>query len=208
MNTPCKTNPANCTLGLPLGKILDMMNTQKRNQFIVREVRAPGELALCADLDHSFQTEFVWQMDVREEAEGIGVRFRTVRLPRSMEVAYPRDSRQLRQSWATRDCFLVACVDELILGYVNMRVNPAGTTGLVHDLVVHAPLRHRRIGSALLDQATRWARLKKLGQLSIEMQTKNFPAISFVQKHGFGFCGYNDHYYPNQDIALFFSKNL
>ena len=42
----------------------------------------------------------------------------------------------------------------------------------------------------------------------MEMQTKNFPAMQFARAQGFVFCGFNDHYYTNQDIALFFGKNL
>jgi ribosomal protein S18 acetylase RimI-like enzyme len=43
--------------------------------------------------------------------------------------------------------------------------------------------------------------------MTLEIQTKNHPAISFAQKHGFQFCGYNERYYPNGDIALFFSRS-
>jgi RimJ/RimL family protein N-acetyltransferase len=42
----------------------------------------------------------------------------------------------------------------------------------------------------------------------IEMQSKNHPAIRLAQKHGYEFCGYNDHYYLTQDVALFFAKVL
>jgi hypothetical protein len=40
------------------------------------------------------------------------------------------------------------------------------------------------------------------------MQSKNQPAIRLAQKHGYEFCGYNDHYYMTQDVALFFAKAL
>jgi ribosomal protein S18 acetylase RimI-like enzyme len=45
-------------------------------------------------------------------------------------------------------------------------------------------------------------------RIILEMQPKNYPAIKLTQKLGFELCGYNDHYYANQDIALFFSKWL
>jgi ribosomal protein S18 acetylase RimI-like enzyme len=51
-----------------------------------------------------------------------------------------------------------------------------------------------------------WARERNLSRLMLDLQTKNYPAISFVQKHGFQFCGYNERYYSNGDIALFFSR--
>ncbi|HEX3051026.1 MAG TPA: GNAT family N-acetyltransferase [Aggregatilineaceae bacterium] len=187
---------------------MQKMTTRKRSQFIVRELSSEKELQLCLELDHSYESDYVWQMDEREEGEDVTIRFRTVRLPRAMQVTYPRDSQELALAWKQRDCFLVATVDvdNLILGYIQMRVH--GNQGWVADLVVGQPFRRRRIGSALLDQGIRWARLHQLQRISIEMQTKNYPAISFAKKQGFVFCGYNDHHYSNQDIALFFSKSV
>lgn len=185
-----------------------MMTSRKRSQFIVRELRADTELSACLALDSAYITDYVWQMDVREEGEDVLVRFRTVRLPRSMPVVYPRDNEALATAWQQRDCFLVAVTDDVVLGYVNMRVDAARTQGWIHDLVVGQPFRRRRIGSALLEQAVRWARLRDVGHLILEMPTKNYPGITFARKHGFAFCGFNDHYYANQDIALFFGKNV
>jgi RimJ/RimL family protein N-acetyltransferase len=42
----------------------------------------------------------------------------------------------------------------------------------------------------------------------LEMQSKNHPYIRLAQKFGYEFCGYNDQYYPTQDVALFFGKAL
>jgi hypothetical protein len=42
----------------------------------------------------------------------------------------------------------------------------------------------------------------------LEMQSKNYPAIQLAQKLGFDFCGYNDNYFDNQDIAILFSKPI
>lgn len=185
-----------------------MMTTLKRTRFVVRELRDEQELTSCLQLDHSYITDYVWQVDMRQENDDMTVRFRTVRLPRTMYVSYPRDSQSLAVSWEKRDCFLVAVSDDIVLGYVNMRVDTARTKGWIHDLVVGAPFRERRIGSALLEQTVRWAMLRSLRHLTLEIQTKNYPAISFAQTRGFVFCGFNDHFYTNQDIALFFSKSL
>lgn len=185
-----------------------MTITPKRNQFIVRALRDKSELSRCLELDHTYATEYVWQMDMREEHDDTVVRFRSVRLPRMMQVEYPRDSQSQVTSWQTCDCFLVAQADDVILGYVNMHIDAERITGWIHDLVVHQPFRRQRIGSALLEQAARWGRLHNIQRLTIDMQTKNCPAINFAKIHGFVFCGFNDHYYPNQDIAVFFVKNL
>lgn len=177
------------------------------SQFIVRQLQNDPELSQCAELDHTYTTNNVWQMDMREDEGEILVRFRTARLPRPMGVDYPRNTAALRRSWSRQDCFLVAATDSLLLGYVNMRIEAPGT-GWIQDLVVHAPVRRKHIGRALLEQAIRWARLQKLNYITIELQTKNYPGICFVQSHGFVFCGFNDHFYLNQDVALFFGKSL
>lgn len=185
-----------------------MTISRKRSQFMVRELHSDAELSLCAQLDHTYSTDYAWQMDVREENDDMLVRFRTVRLPRTMPVTYPRDSATLIRSWEKRDCFLVAAAGDVILGYINMRMGADPTKAWIYDLVVGQPFRHRRIGSALLEQAARWAHLHQINHLTIEMQTKNSPGMQFARVKGFAFCGFNDHYYANQDIALFFGKNL
>ena len=70
--------------------------------------------------------------------------------------------------------------------------------------------RYRRqgIGTALMRHARQWAREQGLQMLLAEATTKNYPALCFYQKLGFQFCGFNDHYYTNQDIALFFVQSL
>jgi GNAT superfamily N-acetyltransferase len=185
-----------------------MTTTKKRSQFVVRELHGDTELVQCAQLDHTYLTDHVWQTDVREENEQIVVRFRTVRLPRSMSAVYPRDHDDLFRLWEKRDCFLVAAAGDVLLGYINMRIGADRSKAWIHDLVVGKPFRRRRVGSALLEQAERWAALHNIHHLTIDMQTKNFPGIQFARAQGFTFCGYNDHYYINQDIALFFGKNM
>ncbi len=185
-----------------------MKTSNQRNQFIVREVRSEAELACCLQLEHAYVTDYVWQMDVRDDADDLNVRFRTVRLPRTMDVEYPRNRENLARAWHQRDCFLVAVAEDVVLGYINMRVDAMRTRGWMHDLVVGRDWRRRGIGSALLEQGLRWASLHHVTQVTLEMQSKNYPAIRFAQTKGFVFCGFNDYYYPNQDIAVFFGKTL
>lgn len=186
----------------------DMSTAKKRSQFVVRELRNQAELQACSALDHSYHTEQVWQMDVRDDGDDMAVRFRLVHLPRTMQVCYPRDSEKLLQLWEQRDCFLVAVADDVVLGYVNMHLDSVNEKGWIRDLVVGAPFRRRRLGSALLEQAARWASMRGTRHLTLEMQTKNYPGIQFAHKHGFVFCGFNDRYYTNQDIAIFYGKTL
>lgn len=165
------------------------------------------DLENCLRLNHSYLTEYVWQMDVQEGASLVTVNFRTVRLPRAVHVKYPRDRQALLSGWHRRDCFLVATADkdERIVGYLTMGAHDWHRTGWVADLVIDADHRRQGIATRLLLEAKDWARKAGLRRLMVETQTKNHPAICFLERNGFSFCGYNDRYYANQDIALFFS---
>ncbi len=158
-------------------------------------------------LDHTVSTEHVWQM-VLDESEGLQVTFRQARLPRSMKVLYPRSPDALLQSWRLHAAFLVAEWDHIVVGYASVREESSQETAWVSDLAVDRSRRLLGIGSALLNAARKWAVERGLRRLIVETQTKNYPAIRFLQKRGLSFCGYNDLYYPNQDIAIFFGQTL
>jgi len=44
--------------------------------------------------------------------------------------------------------------------------------------------------------------------MMLEMQAKNHAGISLARKLGYDFCGFNDHYFANHDIAVFFTYIL
>ncbi len=165
------------------------------------------DLEVCVALDHSYLTERVWQMDVQGKSEQMVVSFRTMRLPRPVHVSYPREREELLADWHHRDCFLVAAEPE-IAGYLTMTARDWHQTGWVADLVVAPEYRRRGRATQLLQAGKAWALQAGLRRLIVETQTRNYPAISLLQRLGFTFCGYNDRYYTNQDIAVFFALNL
>lgn len=167
-----------------------------------------ADLPQLAEMDHGYSTDYVWQMDQREENGQTQVTFRTVRLPRPMRVAFPRDPARLLDDWNRHACFLVAEENAQLKGYVNLVLAPVPETGWITDYVVERRFRRTGVGSVLLAAAAQWAGANRLGRLILETQSKNYPAICFAQKHGLTFCGYNDRYYPNQDVALFFGMPL
>lgn len=185
-----------------------------------------ADLDACMAMDADSQTDHVWQMEEREENGGLSVRFQTVRLPRAMLVAYPRRRDDLLSCWEDGSLVLVTSnkpaanqeadsavplQDEdspRIYAYCQLDVCAWQKVGWISHLIVER--RHRRtgIGEATLQAAVLWGRKNGLTRLMAAVQTKNYPGISFCQKHGFVFCGFNDHYYPNRDIALFFSLRI
>jgi len=166
------------------------------------------DLKACLEIDHSYVTNHVWQLEESERVKEVTVVFRTARLPRSMRVKYPKDYDNLVESWRRGECLLVAEEGGVVRGYLDMSVQPGQFTAWVDHLAVATAHRRQGIGSALLKKAGEWARQRRLRKLMLEIQTKNYPAICFCQRNGFAFCGFNDRYYTNQDIALFFARSI
>ncbi len=168
------------------------------------------DLARLAELDQGYSTDYVWQMEHRDDAAAgqVQVTFRPARLPRPMRVNQGREPARLADDWNRRVCFVVAEQDSVIKGYLNLTLAPAPETAWVSECVVDRRFRRAGVGSVLLAAAGQWARANRLKRLVLEMQSKNYPAICFAQKHGFVFSGYNDRYYPNQEVALFFGLLL
>lgn len=167
------------------------------------------DLNACVLIDNSYVTDYVWQVQAEERPyEEIVITFRTVRLPRSMRVRSRRDTDYLLEDWQREECFLVAQEGDEIRGYLDMTVQAWHRTGWINDMAVSKRYRRQGIGTTLLRAAVRWAKDHELRAVMLETQTKNYPAISFYRKHGFTFCGFNDDYYTNQDIAVFFVYSL
>lgn len=184
-----------------------------------------ADLSVCLALDANSQTNHVWQMDAREENGGTVVGFHTVRLPRIMRVVYPRQREDLLACWEEGVPIFVATderaderpIDEgtgrdtrtpQLFGYCQLDIQPWQQAGWISHLIVDRPFRRQGIGTAMLRTCIAWGKVKKLTRLMVAVQTKNFPGISFCEKHGFVFCGFHDHYFVNRDIALFYSLNI
>lgn len=173
----------------------------------IRPVNA-ADIPVLVELEHDYTSDFVWQMDFVVEDRLIDVRFQEVRLPRSVRVEYPRSPKELIDTWTERAAVLAAVYEGIPVGYLCVSHHIAPLTNWVTDLVVARKLRRQGIGTALILAAEEWARQFNGYRLILEMQPKNNPAIRMAHKLGFDFCGYNDRYYANRDIAFFFARSV
>ncbi|MHB0924588.1 MAG: GNAT family N-acetyltransferase [Bellilinea sp.] len=166
------------------------------------------DYSVLAEIDHSSRTEYVWQMDRSFEIGQISVSFREIRLPRSIHIEYPHTHDQIVEGWKKSAGILMAVLAGQPVGYVSINDQLAPRAAWVTDLAVSESHRRQGIGSALLLSAQNWASQRKLRRIILEMQSKNNAALRMALKLGFEFCGYNDQYFANQDIALFFAQPL
>lgn len=166
----------------------------------------PADFPVLGNIDHTYQSDYVWQVDRQTERGQIVVNFREIRLPRAARVEYPRQMAQIMNEGLRESMILVAVMDGIPVGYLRIKDNFLPGTVWMMDGAVHPNLRRQGIATGLLLAAQDWAIQRNFRRIVAEMQSKNFPAIHMMQKLGYEFGGYSDHYYTNQDIALFFNK--
>ncbi len=167
-----------------------------------------SDLPRLMAFDHSVVSEAVWQLELRRDAGQVTAVFREVRLPRSITVAYPHNPFALADEWVRRSMMYSAFLGSEPVGYLSLLERGSASVVWVTDLVVDVAHRRKGVGSALLMAAQNWAASRAHRRVILEMQSKNLPAIRLAQKFGWEFCGYNDHYFVNQDVTLFFAKVL
>ncbi|MBI3733061.1 MAG: GNAT family N-acetyltransferase [Chloroflexi bacterium] len=171
-------------------------------------IATAGDLKSCMALDNAYETDHVWQMQAEVGANRVDAVFQFTRLPRPVVVKAPLDGERLRLDWARHECFLVADHAEEVLGFLDMTVRRWQNVGWINHLVVDRQYRRHGIGKALLRMAHLWAEQEQIRALMLETEPKNHPAIQLYQQQGFSFCGYNDQYYNNNDIAIFFACRM
>ena len=166
------------------------------------------DLAMLVNIDHNYQTTYVWQMDRSRSDEQLVVNFREIRLPRPVRVEYPHVPDFTNDDWISHGIVLTALLNDTPVAYIRLEERAPARTLWITDLAVREDLRRKGIASGMVISAQDLAIQRGTRRLIIEMQSKNYPAIKMAQKLGYEFCGYNDQFYNSQDIAIFFARIL
>lgn len=166
------------------------------------------DIGLMKSFDHTMKTSHVWQMQQNVNNGEITTRFIQTQLPREMRIVYPRSPETLDDKWGDFSAVLVGCIDQAPVGYVTINAYFSPDLAWIKDIVVDEVWRRKGIASQLVEEAAVWAKERQIQRLMVEMSSKNFPAISLAKKNKFEFSGFNDNYFRNKDIALYFTRDL
>jgi len=174
-------------------------------EITIRPAVSP-DIEYISRFDHSSRTLNVWQMYQDVNNGKISTIFVETSLPREMKINYPKSPDMLINRWKEFSVILISCMDNAPIGYISLSTSITEEMVWIKDLVVEQYWRRRGIGTLLVQAAIDWAKDRDYLRLSIEMSSKNFPAISLAEKLGFEFTGFNDNYFRNRDLALFFAR--
>jgi len=150
------------------------------------------------------ETSHTWQMDTQLEEGQIQANFRRIRLPRSINLEYPRSITAINDSWKKRDLFLAARIDSQLCAFLSLDLEES-QSGHVWDLVVDEPYRRQGVASSLLVAAQDWLKENGIYRMTVDISLKNEAAIALAEKLGFVFTGFMDGYFKNREIVLFFA---
>jgi GNAT superfamily N-acetyltransferase len=162
----------------------------------------------CLGIDLSYETDASWQMDTRQEGGEWRMSFREIHLPRTLRIQPPPPDESSLKAWQRRDAFWVAIEHRKISGYLGLDVDQARRQAQITDLVVAPEERRHGMATALLARATEWCLRQHVNQLVLVSSLKAYPAIAFALKQRFVFCGFQDAYWPGQEVALFFRQRI
>jgi ribosomal protein S18 acetylase RimI-like enzyme len=155
--------------------------------------------------DHSVSTGHIWQVDANIVEREISVRLLETRLPRPLTLAYPKRVEEMADTWTEHSLFLIARMDAKLVGYLTLSIEKDTRTALITNLVVNANFRNQGIASGLVVAVRNHLRNTGIRRLLMAIPVRNEAALALATKLKMTFCGYINHYFVNQDAALFYS---
>jgi len=187
-----------------------------RNCRAVIRRAAPQDIPCFNRIDMSYSAPFGYAYRLEHSASGLSFHFEETWFDPPFEREYDWDWTSLDDFAGNVEKGLVwAAFDEAgaAVGLVELRESEWNGSFWIQSLYVDKPARRRGIGAALLEAAVEHARTAGARALFVETQVSNGPAIRFYQTRGFRPCGFNDHFYTNDDarhgeVALFLVRTL
>ena len=78
----------------------------------------------------------------------------------------------------------------------------------ITNIVVKKNLRNNGIGSMLLNKLIELSKKRNINSITLEVNTKNIPAIKLYEKYGFKNVGIRKKYYNNTDDAIIMTMEV
>lgn len=171
----------------------------------------PGSAAdwvACWAMDVSYDTEYVWQLQSNVQADVPMTGFVKVRLPRAITLRDPLWGGEAIAPQQPQGSLTVAELQGSIDGFALVVPNASRAIDELQMVAVRAHARRCGLGNRLLQSALDVARRNGRRALCATVQARNFPAIRLLQAAGFVLMGYDEQYYPSNDVGLKFGHRL
>lgn len=166
------------------------------------------EYPQIAAMDLSFESDYVWKTQMLEGLDSFESSFQRIRLPKTIRVSFQAYSPANLETLIRQREILSVRYEDHVIGYVRLEQDETVNRLILKTGGVMPEYRNKGIGSVLMDRVTEIARHNNIRSIVCMVQAKNDPAIHFLLARGFIFCGYQEFFFRNMEIGLFFSKNV
>ena len=176
-----------------------------------RVVVRPGtatDWAACWAMDVSYETDHVWQLQTSAQSDVSMVGFVQVRLPRTITLRDPLWGGSADPPQPERGSLIVAEAGGGVDGFALVVPDAPRDVDTLWMLAVRQRARRGGLGTRLARAAVEAARASGRRALCATIQARNFPAIRTLQAAGFVLTGYDEQYYPSNDVGLRFAHRL
>lgn len=160
------------------------------------------------DFEHYVSSRYAYKQEIRNEENNSQFSFLRIRLPREVNLPYPREQESMVEHWRQADLVFVGTIEEHLLGYMVLDVHSLPRTVRLTDLVVMEAARRNGIATAMLAVCETWAQSNKYNRVLLDVPLRNDPMVRLAQKCGYAMSGFMQQYFPNQDPAVFFEKRI
>ncbi len=161
-----------------------------------------------AAIDLSFESDYVWKTQMLEGLDSFESSFQRIRLPKTIRVSFQAYSPANLETLIRQREILSVRYEDKIIGYARLEQDETVNRLILKTGGIVPEYRNKGVGSVLLDQILEIARHNKIRSVICMVQAKNDPAVHFLLSHGFVFSGYQEFFFRNMEIGLFFSKNV
>ena len=102
--------------------------------------------------------------------------------------------------------YIVARIENEIVGFAGV-IDTVDQLEIT-NIVVKKKFRKNGIGNILLQRLIKFAKEKRKGEITLEVNNINLPAIKLYEKNGFKNVGFRKKYYNNTDDANIMTLKL
>lgn len=171
-----------------------------------------NDAPLLARMNLNFESETVFCATIDDQLrttnEAAAIAFQEVRLPKRDTIAFQRPPKEFFEMKLRADEVVAATIENTPVGFLHLDIDAERSCLRLCTGGVASDQRNAGVGLALLNHAETTAKKLELKRITAALQSKNAPAIAFIQKQGYRLSGYEEFYFPNLELALFFTKMI
>ncbi len=167
-----------------------------------------ADYPLLKRINLDFDSNYVWQSQMNDDVNEYSITLKNVKLPKTIHVPFQaNDENNLEMTIKLNEIILIR-TDRQEIGFIRIEQDELAHRIILRNGGLKPEYRRQGIGTIMLGQIEEIARQNNITQILCIIQAKNDSAIRFLTAKGFRLSGFEEFYFPNMEIALFFSKNI